>query len=129
MGAAPSRKYDRAMDKQPTPEQLQQWTETAQELALEEWDDSKIVTHLKKRGCDPALAQQLVRAVYKQVRKHNRKTGLRSIILGVVILAVFGGIVLAAGSTGVHVFAPKLILLPLAALGMIAYGFFQLLFG
>lgn len=117
------------MDKQPTPEQLQQWTETAQELALEEWDEARIVAHLKKRGCDPALGAQLTKAVYKHVRKHNRKTGLRSIILGVVILAGFGAFVLAVGNTGVHVFAPQLLLVPLAAVGMILYGFFQLLFG
>ena len=116
------------MDTQPAPEKLQQWADTAQELALEGWDDSRIAAHLKKRGCDPKLAAELTKAVIKAARSHNRKAGLRSIIVGIVILVGFAGFVLSA-SPGVHVFAPKLILLPLAALGMIAYGFFQLLFG
>jgi len=117
------------MDNQPSPEKVQQWANTAQELALEGWDDSKIVAHLRKRGCDEKFAAELTQAVIKAARRHNRKTGFRSIVTGILILVGFGAFVLSAGSSGVHVFAPKLILLPLAALGMIAYGVFQLLFG
>src|SRR3954470_21008517 len=103
------------MDTQPAAEKLQQWAETAQELALEGWDDTKIVAHLKKRGCEPKLASDLAKAVIKAARSHNRKAGLRSIIVGIVILVGFAGFILSA-SPGVHIFAPKLILLPLAAL-------------
>jgi hypothetical protein len=117
------------MDKPHTQELLQQWIDTAQQLALEEWDHAKIVAHLKKRGCDPTLAATLVKEVYKRVRMHNRKVGLRAIVLGVVILVGFVGFILAMGNTGLHVFAPKLLLVPFAALGMIVYGFFKTLFG
>ena len=117
------------MDSQTTPEKLQQWTETAQELALENWDDSKIVAHLKKRGCEPQLAAVIAKAVIKAARSHNRRAGLRSIVIGAVVLVGFAAFILSMGQTGVHLFAPKLLLVPLAAMGMIGYGIFQLLFG
>jgi hypothetical protein len=117
------------MTNPPTPERLEEWTSTAQELALENWDDAKIAAHLRKRGCESGLAEAITKQVQKSARRHGRKAGLISIITGFAILLGFAVMILGFAGSGVAVFAPKLGLLALAAVGLIFYGFCQLLFG
>jgi hypothetical protein len=117
------------MDKVATPELVHEWTDKAQELAIENWDSAKIVAYLRKRGCDAQLAEAITKSVQKRARAHGRKTGVVSIVTGTIILLAFAGMILGLAGTGVAIFAPKLALVAVGAAGMIIYGIFQVLFG